>query len=382
MMKFIETNDPQYPVASYGNIIHSGSGPCIAFLVASIYSRIVDKPGNLNLNEFRASLHIFLRKLEKIVNYGIKVPTMYINPCDVFLSAGDAFVKTVKLKCFKSSTQAQAMMDRTSIIPILLAEMIYQDVGFISPSSFELQTFTIHVLSFKLPKHPHNPLGGPIYLIGKMQNLYITIAETKGGEQEFGITFASFNKFSPLSTSGMASLNEDKKLLQLIVVFDILVIRLTTNDFQSPTITCTWTNLFPIGKGFAYKAVQIDKVGIANTNLLQNIVPMVSGVSFDLVGSYSRIELKKVKADKNFTPIGWYGIYEKYKPPNSSPKSKTTHLSINYRKNLVQSMFDFHKSGSQLNDKTFWSYIQRMFLTIVLSTLYNKNIKVALIFIC
>lgn len=370
MMKFIEINDPQYPVASHGNVIQSGSGPYIALLVASIYSRLVERPGNLNLDEFRMSLHIFLQKLEKVAAFGIKVPTIYKSPSYEFLNAGDAFVKIVKLKCFKSSTQTQAMMDHASIIPILLAKMIYQDIGFISPTSFERPTFTINALSFKLPEHPVTPFGGPIYLVGQMKNLYITTAITKGGGQEFGITFASFNKFSPLSASGMASLNPDKKFMQLIVVFDILVVGLTTNDFLSLTITCTWTNLFPIGKGFAYKAVQIDKTGTANTTLLQNIVSMVSGVSFDLVGSYSRIAIIKTKADKIFTPIGWYGVHEKYKPPKNPKKMNTTKTTISYRKNIIQSILVFSKSTSQLNERTLWSYIERIFVTIFLSISY------------
>jgi hypothetical protein len=116
----------------------------------------------------------------------------------------------------------------------------------------------------------------------------------------------------------MASLNRDKFFVQIMVVFDVLVVGLTTEDFLSLIITGTWTNLLPVGKRFAYKAVQIDKTGNANTNLLQNIVPMVTGVSFNLVGPYSRIALIKVRADKFFTPIGWRGIHEKYKKDQES----------------------------------------------------------------
>jgi hypothetical protein len=206
MMKTIEINDPQYPEASQGNAIQSGFGPYIALLVTSIYSRLVERPGNLNLDEFTIALHLFLQKLEKVSTYGIKVPTIYGNPCDQFLNAGDAFVKVVKLKCFKSSTQAQAMMNRASIIPIWLAKMIYQDVGFISSTIFQHTTFILSALSLKLLEHPYNPFGGPVYLTRQMYNLYITIAVAKGGGQAFGITLASFNKFSPLSASGMASL--------------------------------------------------------------------------------------------------------------------------------------------------------------------------------
>ena len=370
MMKTIEINDPQYPTASEGNAVQSGSGPYIAILVASIYSRLVERPGNLDLDEFRMALHIFLQKLQKVAAYGIKVPTVYGNPCDYFLNAGDAFVKVVKLKCFKTSTQAQAMMDRASIIPIWLAEMIYRDVGFVSPITLVRPTFTVSALSLKLPEHPYNPFGGPIYLTGQMQNLYITIAVKKGGGQEFGITLASFNKFSPLSAAGMASLNRDKKFVQLMGVFDVLVVGLTTGDFLSLTITGTWTDLPPIGKGVAYKAIQIDRTGTANTTLLQNIVSMVTGVSFNLIGPYSRIAIIKVKADKNFTPIGWYGIHEKYKPPKRPKKLNTTITSISHRKDSVHSMSILSRSGSLQKERSFLSSFQRIFVTIVLSFLY------------
>lgn len=370
MMKTIEINDPQYPIASQGNAVQSGSGPYIAVLVASIFSRLVERPGNLDLDEFRVSLHLFLQKLEKVAAYGIKMPTIYGNPCDHFLNAGDAFVKAVKLKCFKSSIQAQAMMDRASIIPIGLAEMIYRDAGFVSPTIFVRPTFIVNALNLKLPEHPYNPFGGPAYLTGQMSNLYITIAVTKGGGQEFGITLASFSKFSPLSASGMASLNHDKKFVQLMVVFDVLVVGLTTGDFLALTITGTWTGLLPIGKGFAYKAVQIDKTGTANTTLLQNIVSMVTGVSFNLVGPYSRIALIKVKADKNFTPIGWHGIHEKYKPPKRPKKLNRTITYIDKKKNTLQLMLVFSRSDSPQSRRTFVSFCQRILVTIVFDFLW------------
>lgn len=152
MMGTISFNDPQYPVASQGNAIESGSGPYIALVTASIYSRFVSRPKNLNLNEFKAALHIFMEKLEKVARYGIKVPTIVGTPIMTFLDTGDMFVKAVKLKCFKTGSEAQMLMDQISYIPILLATMIYHNNAFESPSVVDKTMFTIGALGFKLPK--------------------------------------------------------------------------------------------------------------------------------------------------------------------------------------------------------------------------------------
>lgn len=341
MLKTIEFNDPQYPAASQGNAVQSGSGPYIALLTASIYSKLIERPGNLNFDEFKAALHIFLQKLDKVASYGIKVPTLIGYPYDAFLDAGDAFVKAVRMKCFKSSTQAQAMMDRASIIPVWLAEMLYRDIGFVSPALVERPMFTVGALNFKLPDHPYNPYGGPVYLMGQMGNFFATVKTNKGGGAEFGIASGCFNKFSPLSAPGTASLNRDKKFLKLIAVCDFLIVGLTTNDFLAITITGSWTGLPNLGKGVAYRAVQIDKTGTANTSMLQNIVPTVTGVSFNFAGSYARVALIKVKADKNFSPVGWQGIHEKYKPPKKPKKTKA-----NNQPTLIQRILG-DKGGTQ-----------------------------------
>lgn len=345
MLKTIEVNDPQYPTASQGNTIQSGSGPYIALLTANIYAKLIDRPGNLNFEEFKMALHIFLQKLEKVAAYGIKVPTTIKNPIESFLDAGDAFLKAVKLKCFKTSTQAQAVMDQVSLIPIGLAEAVFRDVGFVSPTIVDRSTFTIGTLSFKLPEHPFNPFGGPVYLTGQVGNLFATVAVRKGGGQEFGMTLACFNKFSPLSLAGTASLNRDKKLSKLVVVCDILMVGLTTTDLLSLTITGTWTELPRLNKGSAYKVVQIDRTGTANTTLLQNIVSRASGVSFDLVTPYSRIAIIRVQAPDDFTPVGWENPHDKYKPPKQPRAANTTQTAALPTTLIKPSLFG-EKSGS------------------------------------
>lgn len=345
MLKTMEVNDPQYPPASQGNTIQSGSGPYIALMTASIYSKLIDRAGNLNFEEFKMALHIFLQKLERVAAFGIKVPTSIASPVASFLDAGDAFLKAVKLKCFKTSTQAQAVMDRVSLIPIGLAETVYRDVGFVSPTVVDRSTFTIGTMSFKLPEHPFNPFGGPVYLTGQVGNLFATVAVRKGGGQEFGMALACFNKLSPLSLAGTASLNRDGKLSKLIVVCDVLTVGLTTTDFLSLTVTATWTELPRLDRGSAYKAVQIDKTGTANTSLLQNIVSRASGVSFDLATPYSRIAVTRVQAADDFTPVGWQNTHDKYKPPKQ-PKSGNTTQTVSPTTLIKPVLFGHTLSGS------------------------------------
>jgi len=66
-----------------------------------------------------------------------------------------------------------------------------------------------------------------------------------------------------------------------------------------------------IGRGYAYKVVQLDKDNIANFDILNNVISIVIGVSFDFVTTYSRICFIKVKMDKNYSPVGWasFGIH-------------------------------------------------------------------------
>ena len=347
MLKTIEVNDPQYPTASQGNTIQSGSGPYIALLTASIYSKLIDRPGNLNFEEFKMALHLFLQKLEKVAAYGIKVPTTIKNPIESFLDAGDAFVKAVKLKCFKTNTQAQAVMDQVSMIPIGLAQAVFRDMSFVSPTVVDRNTFTIGTMSFKLPEQPFNPFGGPVYLTAQVANLFATVAVRKGGGQEFGMALACFNRFSPLSTAGTASLNRDKKLSKLIVICDILMVGLTPADFLSLTITGTWTELPRLNKGSAYTVVQIDKTGTANNNtLLQNIISRASGVSFDLATPYSRIAVLRVQAPDDFTPVGWENPHDtKYKPPKQPKSQNITQTVLPTASMIKASIFDA-KSGA------------------------------------
>lgn len=320
MMNTISFNDPQYPVASQGDAIQSGSGPYIALLTASVYSRLVSRPGNLDFNEFKRALHIFMEKLEKVAQYGIKVPTIVGTPILTFLDTGDMFVKGVKMKCFKVGTEAQVLMDQTSFIPIMLAEMIYHNNAFESPFVVDRSMFTVGALGFKLPQNPYNPLGGPAYLSGQMGSFFTTVTVDAGFGAEFGIAAACFNRWSPLSSKGEDSLNRDKKLVKLLQVCDFDIVGLTTTDMFTVTITASCTNLKKIGRGYAYKVVQLDKDGIADFDLLKNVVPTVTGVSFDFVTSYSRICLIKVKMDKNYSPVGWAGLHDKFKPPKNKFK--------------------------------------------------------------
>jgi hypothetical protein len=320
MMNTISFNNPQYPIASQGSAIQSGSGPYIALLTASVYSRLVSRPGNLNFNEFTTALHIYMEKLEKVAHYGIKVPTAIGTPLLTFLDAGDMFVKAVKMKCFKSGTQAQVLMDQISWIPIMLAEMIYHNNAFESPTVIDKSMFTVGSLGFKLPQNPYNPLGGPIYFSGQMGSFFATVAVSNGFGAEFGITAACFNKWSPLSFDGRESLNHDKKMIRLLQVCDFDIVGLTASDLFTITITASFTNLKKMGIGYAYKVVQLDRDGIADFDILSNVIPTVTGVSFDFVTTYSRICLVKMKMDKNYSPIGWAGLQEKFKPPKNKFK--------------------------------------------------------------
>ena len=317
MMNTISFNDPQYPVASQGAAIQSGSGPYIALLTASVYSRLVSRPGNFNYSDFKTALHIYMEKLEKVAHYGIKVPTTVSTPMLTFLDTGDMFVKAVKMKCFKTGTQAQALMDHASLIPIMLAELIYHNNAFVSPTVEDRSTFTVGALGFKLPQNPRNPLGGPVYLSGQMGSFYATVAVSSSFGVEFGIAAACFNKWSPLSSEGRDSLDRDKKLIKLLQVCDFNIIGLATSDLFTCTITASFTNLKKIGRGYAYKAVQLDREGIADFGILTNVVPTITGVSFDFVTTYSRICLIKTKMDRNYSPVGWAGLHEKFKPPKN-----------------------------------------------------------------
>lgn len=352
MMQTIAFNDPQYPAASQGNAIQSGSGPYIALLTASVYSKLIGRPMNLNFDDFKIALHIFLEKLDKVATYGVKVPTNVGTPYMAFLDAGDMFVKVVKMKCFKSGNQAQALMDRVSIIPIWLAEMVYHDDAFESPTVVEHTMFTVGALGFKLPQNPYNALGGPVYLWGQMGSFFATITVNKGNGVEFGLSAACFNKFSPLSSAGTTSLNRDKRLVKLMQVCDFSILGLTAADFFEITVTGSFTNLKKLGKGFAYKAVQVDMYGMADFGLLQNVVPTVNGVSFDFVGPYSRVCLVKLKMDKSFVPVGWQGVHEKFKPPKNrfiTPER----AGVRYEKSsLVVHAFELKAAGASSQQQT------------------------------
>lgn len=326
MLRTIEFNDPQYPPASQGDAVQSGLGPNIALLIASIYSKLIDRPANLNFNLFKTALHIFLLKLEKVATYGIKVPTSMgsNNPMDAFLAAGDAFLKVVKLKCFKGSIPpSQAIIDRASVIPIRLAQMVYHNNGFIFPTKIARNSFSVGALNFRTPPTSINPRAGPLYLTSQLGNFYATLTVRQGGATDFGIVSGCF-KFSPLSPNGTASITQATNFLQLIIICDFAVVGLTPSNFFDLTITGSWTGLPKIGKGFAYKVVQIDQRGIANPNLLQNIIPTVTGVTFDLPGPNARIAIVKEKADKNFAPVGWRPLNQRVKPPKSKPKQQNT----------------------------------------------------------
>ncbi|KAG0620064.1 hypothetical protein M758_4G186200 [Ceratodon purpureus] len=349
MMNTISFNNPQYPIASQGSAIQSGSGPSIALLTASVYSRIISRPGNLNFDEFKMALHTYMEKLDKVAQYGIKVPTTIATPILTFLDTGDMFVKAVKMKCFKTGTQAQALMDQTSWIPILLAEMIYHNNAFESPTVVDRSMFTVGALGFKLPQNPYNPLGGPMYLSGQMGSFFATVTIDNGFGAEFGITAACFNRWSPLSSNSQDSLNRDKKLIKLLQVCDFSIVGLTISDLFTVTITASFTNLKKIGKGYAYKVVQLDRDGTANFDILSNVVPTVTGVSFDFVTTYSRICLIKMKMDKNYSPVGWGGLYEKFKPPKNKFK-----LAVKLEKDDIKSTTNYF--GSNQLDHTFINY--------------------------
>lgn len=159
-----------------------------------------------------------------------------------------------------------------------------------------------------------------MYLSGNMGSFFTTITIDQGFGAEFGVTAACFNRWSPLSKDGEDSLNRDKKLIKLLQVCDFNIVGLTMADLFTTTITASCTNLKKIGKGYAYKVVQLDKDGIADFDILKNVVPTITGVSFDFVTIYSRICLIKVKMDKNYSPVGWAGLHDNFEPPKNNFK--------------------------------------------------------------